>query len=272
MVVQRILVAIDNSPGSLAAAEAAARLAARLNAELEGLFVEDIRLLRLVDAPLAREVDTLTASRRQPGSDTLDSQFRLLGTRAREELRRIANRHRIPWSFRVARGAVSSEIAAAAAQAEIVSLGYGGWSTRPQRALGAAASAVLERGMSCTLLMRRAADVRPPVLLLYDGTPQGDRALKLACQLAGNDESLVRVLLLGPDEKALGKRLGEVGGPDNCLSVVDAIESPAEPRLTAVLKGSDAGSVIIPVGGDPTYRDILHEILETSTCPVLLVS
>ena len=69
MNVERILVAIDASPGSLAAAETAARLAALLNAELEGLFVEDDRLLRLPAAPLARQVDSITAgprSRRSP--------------------------------------------------------------------------------------------------------------------------------------------------------------------------------------------------------------
>jgi nucleotide-binding universal stress UspA family protein len=270
--VQRILVAIDTSPGSLAAAEAAARLAARLQAELAGLFVEDIRLLRLVEAPLAREVDSLTAGHRQPRGEILQRQFRLQGDRAREKLRRIATRHGIPWSFRVARGAVSSEIAAAAREAVIVSLGHGGWSTRPQRTLGAAASAVLEQGSACTLLMRRAAEVLPPVLLVYDGSPEGDRALALARQLADHEENAVRVLLLGHDEKALRTRLTEQTTEGAGLSIIDAVENPAEPRLGLVLRQAGAGSIVVPVSGDPTYREILHEILDASTCPLLLVS
>ena len=53
---RRILVAIDTSPHGSAALEAAARLATELRAELEGLFIEDINLLRLAGLPFAREI------------------------------------------------------------------------------------------------------------------------------------------------------------------------------------------------------------------------
>ena len=56
LVIRRILVALDASRHSLAALEAAAELAARLKAELVGLFVEDIDLLRLAGLPFAREI------------------------------------------------------------------------------------------------------------------------------------------------------------------------------------------------------------------------
>ncbi|MBK7177644.1 MAG: universal stress protein [Chloroflexi bacterium] len=56
MKIQRILVALDASPHSLAALEAAIDLAERLDAELQGLFVEDINLLRLAQLPFAREL------------------------------------------------------------------------------------------------------------------------------------------------------------------------------------------------------------------------
>ena len=44
--IRRILVALDASPASLSAMQNAVELAARLGAELIGLFVEDINLLR----------------------------------------------------------------------------------------------------------------------------------------------------------------------------------------------------------------------------------
>jgi nucleotide-binding universal stress UspA family protein len=266
--VERILVAIDDSPGSLSATEAAARLAALLDAELLGLFVEDDRLLRLAAAPLAREVDSLTAGPRCPGSAAVLRQLRLQGTRARESLRRVAERHRIAWSFRTARGAVSEEIAAAAAAAQIVSLGPGGWSTRPQRALGAAASAVLERRSACTLLLRRRVEVRPPVLVVYDGTEEAERAMTLGRQLTGEDAPSLEIILLGSDEASLRSVLGE--GTEH--RVVGSIAEGRTAELRSLLRRSDAGIVILPVGGEARHRETLHEVLADVDCPVLLVS
>ena len=62
---RRILVALDASPHSLAALEAAAELAASLRAELIGLFVEDANLLRVAGFPFAREFGAYTAQARE---------------------------------------------------------------------------------------------------------------------------------------------------------------------------------------------------------------
>jgi K+-sensing histidine kinase KdpD len=53
LTIRRILVALDASPDSLAALKTAADLARRMEAELMGLFVEDIELLRMADSPYA---------------------------------------------------------------------------------------------------------------------------------------------------------------------------------------------------------------------------
>ena len=62
--IRRILVALDASTHSLAALETAAGLAARLEAELVGLFVEDINLLRAAELPFARETSFYSSSLR----------------------------------------------------------------------------------------------------------------------------------------------------------------------------------------------------------------
>ena len=61
---RRILVVLDASPFGLEALEAAAGLAARLRAELQGLFVEDVDLLRLAGLPFARELAYSSSQRR----------------------------------------------------------------------------------------------------------------------------------------------------------------------------------------------------------------
>ena len=54
--IQRILVALDASTDSLAALDAAAKLAQCLQAELVGLFVEDVNLLYMAGLPFTREL------------------------------------------------------------------------------------------------------------------------------------------------------------------------------------------------------------------------
>ena len=268
MNVERILVAIDASPGSLSAAEAAASLAALLGAELEGLFVEDERLLRLAESPLAREVDHLTAGLARTESGAMLRGLRLQGIRARQALARIAERHGIRWSFRTVRGPVSREIAAAATAAQIVSLGPGGWSTRPQYLLGAAASAVLEKRRACTLLLRRRFRVGPPVLVVYDGTDEAQRALDLGRRLVGDDSKRLRILLVGTEQDPHIRRLEPVFS----RSVTGRVASAADPGLKRLLSRAHAGVLVVPVSGADGNRDMLHELLAEVECPVLLVS
>lgn len=55
-VVRRILVAPETSTQSLAALKTAVTLAAELGADLEGLFVEDVNLVRVASLPIARRI------------------------------------------------------------------------------------------------------------------------------------------------------------------------------------------------------------------------
>ena len=55
LAVKRILIALDPSRRGQSALQAAAHLAAGTGAELAGLFVEDINLLRMAGLPFARE-------------------------------------------------------------------------------------------------------------------------------------------------------------------------------------------------------------------------
>jgi nucleotide-binding universal stress UspA family protein len=84
--IRRILVALDASRHSLAALEAAAELAARLKAELAGLFVEDINLVRLAGLPFAREIRYPSATIQQLDSPRLEQELKVQATRMRRAL------------------------------------------------------------------------------------------------------------------------------------------------------------------------------------------
>ena len=77
MTEERIVVALDASPHSLAALRAAAQLAATIQAELYGLFVEDSDLLRLCDLPFCQEIGSFSATVRRLDSRSVERTLRV---------------------------------------------------------------------------------------------------------------------------------------------------------------------------------------------------
>jgi len=84
MRIQRIVIAIDASPTSLAALEATADLAARWDAEILGIFVEDTNLLRMASLPFAGEVGSHSGSFRAINTNDIKRQIKSQAERARQ--------------------------------------------------------------------------------------------------------------------------------------------------------------------------------------------
>jgi hypothetical protein len=120
MTLQRIVVALDTGPRARAALEAAAELAARMQAELVGLFVEDVELLHFAGLPFAREVGYPSASLRPLDVAAMERALRAAAEEVQRTLAAVAARGPLSWSFRTARGAVPAELRAAAAEGGIV--------------------------------------------------------------------------------------------------------------------------------------------------------
>ena len=120
MSIRRIVVSMESAPQDRAALEAAADIAARLQAELVGLFIEDIDLLHFAALPFAHEVGFPSATRRPLDVSAMERSLRTLAEEGRRALAEIAGRMPLRWSFRVARGSTSVELLAAAAEADLL--------------------------------------------------------------------------------------------------------------------------------------------------------
>jgi len=86
VVISRVLVTFDTFPLGQAALEAAAGLASGLGAELAGLFVEDINLMRMAELPFARELGLSSAAVRRVEAIELERTLRLQAERVRTAL------------------------------------------------------------------------------------------------------------------------------------------------------------------------------------------
>ena len=271
--IRRVLVALGVGDEGTATLEAAAELAARLEAEVVGLFVEDINLLHLAALPFARELGAGSATGRSLDPVHMERSLRARAEAMRQALAACASRARIPWSFQVRRGDLVEELLATSPDADLLVFGEmetaivsPGRAALTQRLLLQCGCAVLRRGT--TAIPRR------PVVLYYDGSPQCRRALSLARRLAGTGEKILHVLLPPADpetRRALETQVrGQLGGgrPQPKFHHLGDLESATVARAVA----EAGGDLLIissacPIAGSRN----LEALLEKLRCDLLLV-
>jgi len=270
--VERILVALDPSEHSLAAIEAAARLASRLDAELIGLFVEDVNVRRLADLPFVQEVGFFTAGCRRVETQELSRQLRVQVGRVRRRFRSTTRRVETRCMFRQVRGRVAPEVLRAAAEADVVILGKGAWSPFETERLTPAVREVLSQAPASTLVLRAGTRVESPMRAVYDGTSLGDRALSIAARLAEDGHLMVFILADDPDRasrlrEAARERLKE---RDLELTFQTLTESSVS-RLAHLVAHEELGTLVLPAGDESMGEEAVLDFLDETGAPVLLV-
>lgn len=192
--IRRILVALDASPHSLAALAAAVELSVKLQAELLGLFVEDVDLLRLASSPYARGLLLPSAKDMAVDFAAMEREFKAHAELARRALAAAAERANVKWAFRTVRGSVPSEILAAAAACDLIALGWRGWSLKKPQ-VGSTAAASARQTIPVLLLSAGNMHAERPVLVWFDGTSESKRAVLAAADLASLRSHKLTVLL-----------------------------------------------------------------------------
>jgi nucleotide-binding universal stress UspA family protein len=270
--IRRILVALDASSHSLAALQAAADLAARLDAEIQGLYVEDIRLLRLSDHPLARELNFYTPNARIFDRQSAELQLRTQARQARRAMERLADRIQLRWSFRVVQGSVPIEVLNAAEESDLVVMGKVGWSGR--RRLGSTTRLVLTEAHRPALILQEGARLSLPVGVVYDGSPAAQRGLAVAAEVMHNSKGFLTVLILAED---VGTARESQALIVQWLRQRDLrarfrwLIRPTGDGLKSLLQAEGCGLMVLPVGSPFFPGDTMADFLPTMECPVMLV-
>jgi hypothetical protein len=130
MSVRRITV-VQGSAQAGRALAAVAEAAAALEAELHGLFLEDVELLHFAALPFAREIG-VSARPRRLDVPTMERRLRGEAEEARRALAAAAEGKPLRWSFRVERGSLPARVRSALADADLVVL-LGDRGGRPAR-------------------------------------------------------------------------------------------------------------------------------------------
>jgi nucleotide-binding universal stress UspA family protein len=269
--VERILLAIDASPGSLAAMEAAVELAAEYDAELIGVYVEDVDLLRLARLPFASEVVGYSARLRTLGPDALARQLRAQAAQARRALAREATRFGIRWRFQVARGRIPLVILAEADEADLVIVGKSGWSGHDR--LGSTSRMLVIEGARHTLVLHESSQLARPVMVAYDGRPISSKALDVAADFARGQFRGLSVLLLAADGES-AEKLQRQAASELAAHGLRAsyrwLESADAQALAAAVEAAGC-LLVLPEDTAVLSGDPLIDFLDRLHCPVYLV-
>jgi len=273
--IRRILVALDASPHSEAALQAAAQLAVNFGAEIRGVFVEDINLLRSADLPVAREVQSFTQPAQTMSTRRIRRQLKQQAEKARRALMQVAHQTKVKHEFSVARGRVSAKLLEAAADADLITLGKASTIQSSRRKLGSTAREVLTSAPKPVLVLREALHQKQPIIAFYDGTDASENALRLAVDLAGRGEARSLTVLLPADDANEIQRLHEAVTARYAQSVprlhVHPLTQVEAARLAAIAREEGQGLVVLPAERPPLRDANLQQFLYEVDGPVLVV-
>jgi nucleotide-binding universal stress UspA family protein len=269
--IRRILIALDASPASQAALELAADLALRYQAELIGIYVEDVNLLRSADIPFTEEVGTYSAASRQIDSSHIERELRAHAHRVEQLLSSIAQKANLRWSFRSTRGLIPGELMAAASGSDLIVLGKTGWSGRKH--IGSTAREIaLGSPIQSLILMHR---VRPdtPVMVVYDGSTASKNALAAARTII-NPESTLTVLIKSESREAaeqLEKEVRDSFQSDELKIKFRWVVDIKGDRISQLALISNCDVVVMPAQSEEFDPETLVTMLDKADCAVLLV-
>ncbi len=277
LTVQHIVVALDASPNSRAALEAAVEMASRFEAELLGLFVEDINLLRTAELPFAHELGGYSAHRRRMRIERLERQLRARSRSVRRLFTSLTRREAVIGRFRVSRGRVATEIQTAAEteKADVLIMGRAGWSYLRRRRLGSTArAACCENLPQVTVVLGEGRQISPPHLVVYDGSHASDRALMIGVELAEKTSGPLRVLLLADDAEDvadLKARANRLLRPSDTMRQYRAVIAATARQLALVVRRSEHGTLILPATASLFENGSVVDLVEQVDTPVVLV-
>ena len=272
--VRRIVVAIERAADATAALEEAAGLAARFHAELEGVFVQDINLVRLAGLPVGREIQFLTGQVRDFTADALEAETRAQEFAARRAVAAAAARARVTYAFRTARGQVDVEVLSAADSGDLLVLGAGERSPWSRARLGPAARAAAERAPRSVLISKPGTRTAGVPLVCYDGSVGSRRALEAGLRIFGAHEGRLAVLILADDasdaetlRREVEERLTPLGVGCRFLHG----SRPSAREVCALASESGAGVLVMAADCPTLDEPYREEVLESVACAVLIV-
>jgi nucleotide-binding universal stress UspA family protein len=245
-----------------------------LQAELVGLFVEDVNLIRFSALPFAQELRWPAARRQKLDEQQMEHQLRLRASQAKRALAAAADQLEVAWTFNVVRGQVTDEVLMACLEADLLSLGCTSRTMMQKSRLGSTAREATQRAPRSVLLARRPSEMDWPVVVTYDGSVLARRGLAAGIRLAQRYENNLIVLVLGESR-------------ESAAPLVEQVQALAEPtpvhvdfrfvttgdaeQLVSMLRNQPCSLIVLAGETPPLHGEALQALLDGLDCPVMVV-
>ena len=268
--IRRILLALDASPGSLAALEAAVDLATKIEAELSGVFVEDEDLMRMAESPYARQIVYPSSAQTTTSRASVEREIKSQGEHARETLARAAERAHIRWSFRTVRGKVTSQLLAAAGEGDVLAVGRASWHLAASGRTGSTAFTLATSAVPLLLAAQRAQLGNVCLAVYYDNSSASRKALFTAARLAQAGGTLTVLLAVPEAERpVLRKHAGELLQAAGVAVRFRSMKPQDEASLLEALRTERVGMLVMPSRAPFQEPEALEKLLGKIETPVL---
>lgn len=266
---RRIVIALESGCENLKALQMAAEMAGRMNAELHGVFLEDMRLLSTAALPFTRQVSLHPAGGQPLEPADVESELRALAGRLRRRMEDIATRRKLSWSFETVRGDRSSVISATE-DTDVLVIET---ATRPfaqHMCLFTDWSEIAITSDRACLLLGAPAGERKGILAVHDGAEGGERALAAAVAMDGSADMGLTVAASEDTLRRadLPQRL-KAAGADAAFRTLDRI-APAE--LLPLIRNTRCALAIVPASLAAAHRSEWRALLAAPPCDILLVT
>jgi nucleotide-binding universal stress UspA family protein len=265
-IIRRVAVALDASAQNSQALQAAAELAASLQAELEGIFIEDINLIRLTELPFIREIRPASMTEEPFNIQRMEQELRSLARQQQQKLELVAREKGISCSFSIRRGHIRAEMMEVVTEVDVLTLCGPG---RVSEIFSRQPAAFTLRADTTARQQARSA-----VSVVFGNARNEKRALMAAASLAKRLDTNINVLITA----------GSDAETDELQREAETIlESQTQPvnysRLIGnqlsdlVLATISSNSQVLLVNSNNTLitGEQLWHCLEQVSCPVLIV-
>ncbi len=272
--IRRVLVALGASRQNLSALEAAANIAASLEAELFGLFIEDINLFRLTELPFARQIGYLAPVGEEIDREKIERELRVKAEQMRRMLASTAERARVPWSFRVARGKVTSEVLAVATKTDLLAVERMNDPFALQARLDFTLLAGGAESPNLLLLTGQSLSIDRPIAVIYDDAPEAGKSLAAATHLAGLSHADLVVMIPAKDPgdfRTLQDRARQAFGAAGDRIRYCQLERMDISSLLEAIKQNRAGILVLGYRNPLLQQAAWQKLPQVIKRPILLV-